>query len=146
MPSSYNLDAPALAGAGLTLEVTKTRAALRYERHYNPLAQSGLAVGDTVYFDVPLPEWVRTVVVGKRTDTANPDVLTVQCQEPNLTTPIFLPIKTANAVQVGGSTANNAASEVLMQLYPIGDVIRVSLQFAAAIPAKCVLSVALYDY
>jgi len=144
--ATYNLDAPSLGGAALVLEVSKTRAALRYERHYNVLAQAGLAVGDTVYFDVLVPEWVRTVVASKRTDTSNADTITVQCQDPNLTTPVFLPIKTANSIQTGGSTSNTAANAVLMQLYPVGNSIRVMLTIATSLPTKCMLSIALYDY
>ena len=143
--TTWNLDAPSLGGAALALEVVKTKQALRWERHYNVLAQSGLAVGDTVIFNITMPEWCRTIVVGKRTNTANADVLSVICVEPNLTTPIYLPIKTANSVQVGGSTYSGAASEVLMQLFPMGDSIQVQCQIATSVPTQFMLSVALYD-
>ncbi|MDE2442408.1 MAG: hypothetical protein KGP14_15430, partial [Betaproteobacteria bacterium] len=99
--ATYNLDN--VAGA-LILEVAKTKAALRYERHYNVLAQAGLAIGDTVQFTIQIPEWVRTIVASKRTNTANADTLTVQCNDPALTLPEMLPIKTASSVQTGGST------------------------------------------
>ncbi|PXX42224.1 hypothetical protein [Aquitalea magnusonii] len=143
--ATYNLDAPALAGAALVLEVSKAKAALRYERHYNVLAQAGLAVGDTVQFTLTVPEWVRTIVASKRTNTANADVLTVQCADPGLTLPEMLPIKTASSVQTGGSTSNAASNAVLMQLYPVGNSITVSLTLATSVPAQCELSIAFYD-
>ena len=138
----YNLDNVANA---LILEVAKTRAALRYERHYNVLAQSGLLVGDTVQFALTVPEWARTIVASKRTNTANADTLTVQCNDTQLTLPEMLPIKTASSVQVGGSTANTASNALLMQLYPIGNSILVSLTLATSVPAQCEVSIALYD-
>lgn len=143
--ATYNLDAPALNGAALVLEVSKTKAAMRYERHYNVLAQGGLNVGDTVTASLPVPEWVRTIVVSKRSNTSNADTLTVQCSDPNLTIPLMLPIKTANSVQIGGSTSNSAGNALLMQLYPLGNNITVSLTLATSVPAQCELSIAFYD-
>lgn len=142
MPS-YDLNQ--VAGATV-LEVKKPQLANRYERHYNVKAQAGLAVGDTVYADLDIPDWCRTIVVQKRTDTSNADTLTVQCQDAGPTIPPMLPIKTANAVQVGGSSSNSAGNAVLMQLFPIGKKIRVSLLIATSVPTNCMLSVAMYDY
>lgn len=78
MPS-YDLNQVANA---TVLEVKKPQLANRYERHYNVKAQAGLAVGDTVYADIDIPDWCRTIVVQKRTDTSNADTLTVQCRAP----------------------------------------------------------------
>lgn len=141
--ATYNLDA--VTGA-IALELKKLQLAMRYERHYNVLAQAGLAVGDTVYFNIAIPEWVRTICVGKRTDTSNADTLTVQCQDPNMPIQPVLPIKTASAVQTTGSTTNTASNTILMQLYPVGNVIQVSLQIATSLPTKCLLSIEFYDY
>lgn len=140
--ATYNLDN--VAGA-VVLEVNNPQLANRFERHYNPKAQAGLAVGDVVYFDLVVPVWVRTIVVQKRTDTANADTLTVQCQDAGPTIAPVLPIKTANGVQTGGSTSNTANGSVLMQLYPVGNKIRVSLTLATSVPNQCDLSVSLYD-
>ncbi|MFN3886130.1 MAG: hypothetical protein ACK4MG_04155 [Aquabacterium sp.] len=129
----------------LVAQVNRPQLAQRSELHYNPLAQAGLAVNDTVLVDAVVPDWCRTIVVSKRTNTANADVLTVQCQDPNLPIAPTLPIKTANQVQTGGSTANNAANAVLMQLYPVGNLIRVSLTFVTSLPAQCLLSIGFYD-
>ena len=141
--ASYNLDTVANA---VVLEVNNPQVANRFERHYNPKAQAGLAVGDIVYFDIIVPYWVRTIVASKRTDTSNADTLTVVCQDAGPTIAPVLPIKTASAIQTGGSTTNTAASSVLMQLYPIGNKIRVSLTLATSVPAQCDLSVAFYDF
>ena len=54
--------------------------------------------------------------------------------------------ETANAVQVGGSSSNSAGNAVLMQLFPVGKKIRVSLLIATSVPTNCMLSVCLYDY
>ncbi len=141
--ATYNLDQ--VAGA-LVLEIKKLQLAMRAEKHYNVNAISGLAVGDTAYFDIAIPEWVRTVVVSKRTNTSNADVVTVASQETNLSIQPSLPLKTASATQTTGSTANNAANTILMQLYPIGNTLRVSLQIVGSVPAQCLLSIAFYDY
>ena len=141
--ATYDLNQ--VAGA-VVLEVIKPQLANRYEKHYNVKAQAGLAVGDTVYADIDVPDWVRTIVVQKRTDTSNADTLSAQCQDAGPTIPPMLPIKTANAVQVGGSSSNSAGNAVLMQLFPIGKKIRVSLLIATSVPTNCMLSVAMYDY
>lgn len=141
--ASYDLNT--VAGA-VVLEIIKPQLANRYEKHYNVKAQTGLAVGDVVYFDIDVPDWVRTIVAQKRTDTSNADTLTVQCQDTGPTIAPVLPIKTANAVQVGGSTANTAANALLMQLYPVGKKIRVSLTLATSVPTNCMLGVSFYDY
>lgn len=140
--ASYDLSTVANA---VVMEVIKPQLANRYEIHYNVKAQSGLAVGDVVYFEVDVPDWVRTIVAQKRTNTSNADTLTVQCQDVGPTIPPMLPIKTANAVQVGGSTANTATNALLMQLYPVGKRIRVSLTLATSVPTNCMLAVAFYD-
>lgn len=140
--ATYNLDT--VAGA-IALEIINPQLANRFERHYNVKAQAGLAVGDAAYFDIIVPYWVRTIVVQKRTDTVNADTLTVQCQDNGPTIPPVLPIKTANAIQVGGSTYNSAASSVLMQLYPVGNKVRVSLLLATSVPAQCMLTIGFYD-
>jgi hypothetical protein len=140
--TTTNLDTVSNA---LVLEVKRPQMAGRYEKHFNVKAVSGLAVGDTVYFDVTLPDWVRTVCVSKRTDTANADTLTVQSQDPGLTIQPVLPIKTATAVQTKGSTDNTASNTVLMQLYPVGNTIRVLLTLATAVPTNCLLSLMLFD-
>lgn len=129
----------------LVQQTNRPQLAQRAEFHYNPLAQAGLAVNDTVQVDLVVPDWCRTIVVSKRTNTSNADVLTVQCQDPGLPIAPTLPIKTANAVQTGGSTANNAANAVLMQLYPVGNTIRVSLTFVSSLPTQCLLSIGFYD-
>lgn len=142
MPS-YDLNQVANA---VVLEVKKPQLAYRYEKHYNVKAQAGLAVGDVAYADIDVPEWCRTIVVSKRTDTSNADTLTVQCQDSGLPIQPVLPIKTANAVQVGGSSSNSAGNAVLMQLFPVGNKIRVSLTLATSVPGACLLSIAMYDY
>lgn len=142
MPS-YDLNQVANA---TVLEVKKPQLANRYERHYNVKAQAGLAVGDTVYADLDIPDWCRTIVVQKRTDTSNADTLTVQCQDAGLPIQPVLPIKTANAVQTGGSSSNANNGAVLMQLFPIGNKVRVALTLATSVPGSCLLSIALYDY
>lgn len=141
--ASYDLNQ--VAGA-VVLEINKPQLAYRYEKHYNVKAQAGLAVNDTVYADIDVPDWVRTIVVQKRTDTSNADVLNVQCQDAGPTIAPVLPIKTANAVQTGGSSSNAANGAVLMQLFPVGKKIRVSLQLITGVPTNCMLSVAMYDY
>ena len=141
--ATYDLNQ--VAGA-VVLEIYKPQLAYRYEKHFNPKAQAGLAINDTVFADVDVPDWVRTIVVQKRTDTANADVLTVQCQDAGPTIAPVLPIKTANAVQTGGSSSNAANGAVLMQLFPIGKKIRISLQIITGVPNQCDLSVAMYDY
>lgn len=143
MPT-YNLDAP--NSTALVQETTKIRAALRYERHYNVKNVAGLVVGDTVYADIPLPDWVRTVCISKRTDTANADTVTAQCQDAGLPIAPVLPIKTASAVQTTGSTSNAASNTIMMQLYPIGNIIRVQLTLATSVPNQCLLSIELYDF
>ena len=140
--ATYNLDA--VAGS-IVLEIKKLQLAMRYERHYNVKAQSGLAVGDIVFFNISIPEWVRTICVGKRTDTSNADVITVSCVDTLPIAPV-LPIKTASAVQTTGSTSNAASNIILMQLYPVGNIIQVSMQLATSVPAQCVLSIEMYDY
>lgn len=142
MPS-YDLNQVASA---VVLEVKKPQLANRYERHYNVKAQAGLAVGDTVYADLDIPDWCRTIVVQKRTDTSNADTLTVQCQDSGLPIQPVLTIKTANAVQTGGSSSNANNGAVLMHLFPIGNKVRVSLTLATSVPGACLLSIALYDY
>jgi hypothetical protein len=142
MPS-YDLNT--VAGASV-LEVKKPQLANRYEKHFNVKAQAGLAVGDTVYADFDVPDWCRTIVVQKRTDTSNADTLTVQCQDTGLPIQPVLPIKTANAVQTGGSSSNANNGAVLMQLFPIGNKIRVALTLATSVPGACLLSICLYDY
>ncbi|AWI53202.1 hypothetical protein DEH84_06990 [Aquabacterium olei] len=127
------------------LEVLKPQLAYRYERHVNVLAQGGLAVGDTVYFDVDVPDWCRTIVASKRTNTANADTLTVTCVDSGPAIQPMLAIKTASQVQTGGSTSSAAASSVMMQLYPVGKKVRIALTLATSVPAQCVLSVSLYD-
>ncbi len=141
--ATYDLNQVASA---VVLEIIKPQLANRYEKHYNVKAQAGLAVGDVVFFDIDVPDWVRTIVAQKRTDTSNADTLTVQCQDAGPTIAPVLPIKTANSVQVGGSTANTAANALLMQLYPVGKKIRVSLTLATSVPTNCMLGVSFYDY
>lgn len=141
--ASYDLNQ--VAGANV-LEVKKPQLANRYEKHFNVKAQAGLAVGDTVYADIDVPDWVRTIVVQKRTDTSNADTLTVQCQDSGLPIQPVLPIKTANAVQTGGSSSNANNGAVLMQLFPVGNKIRVALTLATSVPGACLLSICLYDY
>ena len=141
--ATYDLNQVASA---VVLEIIKPQLANRYEKHYNVKAQAGLAVGDVVFFDIDVPDWVRTIVAQKRTDTSNADTLTVQCQDAGPTIAPVLPIKTANSVQVGGSTANTAANALLMQLYPVGKKIRVSLTLATSVPTNCMLSASFYDY
>ena len=141
--ATYNLDT--VTGA-VVLEVNNPQVANRYERHYNIKAQAGLAVGDVLFFDIVVPYWARTVVASKRTDTSNADTLTVTCQDAGPTIAPVLPIKTASAVQAGGSTSNTAANALLMQLYPVGNKIRVSLTLATSVPNQAMLSVAFYDF
>ena len=140
--TTYNLDAVA---GGVLSERIRPQLAMRWERHYNIIAQAGLAVGDILQADIPVPNWVRTIVVSKRTNTANADTLTVQCQDAALPIAPVLPIKTANAIQTSGSSSNSASNTILMQLYPVGDFIRVLLTIATSIPAQGVLSIAFYD-
>jgi hypothetical protein len=140
--ATYDLNQVANA---LVLEVQKTQMAERWEKHFNPLAQAGLAVGDTVYFDVVVPEWVRSIVISKRTNTANADTLTAQCQDAGPLIAPVLPIKNAGAVQTTGASANNAAGTVLIQCAPIGKTVRVSLLLATSVPAQALLSIAMYD-
>lgn len=141
--ATFNLDA--VAGSVLS-ELIRPQLAFRWERHYNILAPAGLAVGDTVYADIVLPPWVRTLVLAKRTNTANADVLSAVCQDPGLPIAPVLPIKTASAVQTGGSSSNAANNAVLMQLFPIGNLVRFSLQFVLLLPAQGVMTIAMYDY
>ena len=141
--ATYDLNQ--VSGA-VVLEIIKPQLANRYEKHFNVKAKAGIAVGDTVYADIDVPDWVRTIVVQKRTDTSNADTLSVQCQDAGPTIAPMLPIKTANAVQVGGSSSNSAGNSVMMQLFPIGKKIRVSLLIATSVPTNCMLSVAMYDY
>lgn len=143
MPTTYDL---ATVANATVMEVNKPQLAYRYERHINVLAQAGLVVGDTCRIDLDVPDWVRTIVVAKRTDTSNADTLTVTCQDSGLPIQPVLPIKTASAVQTGGSSSNAAASVVLMQLFPVGKKIRVSLTLASSVPAACLLSIGFYDY
>ena len=141
----FNLDA--YAGA-IALEIKRSQNAIRYEKHFNlkVASLSALAVGDTVYSDVSVPDWCRTVIVSKRTDTANPDVLTIAAQEVGLAVQPALPLKTSPTVQTVGSTSNSASNTVQMQCYPIGATIRLSLQIANSLPSQAVLSIAMYDY
>jgi hypothetical protein len=139
--ASYDLNQVANS---VVLEVSKPQLACRYERHYNIKAQSGLAANDTLFADIDVPDWVRTIVVQKRTDTANADVLTVQCQDAGPTIAPVLPIKTA-AVQTGGSSSNAANGAVLMQLFPVGKKIRVMLQLITSVPTNAMLSIGMYD-
>ena len=139
--ATYKLDQT--AGA-LAKEVKELQLAARFEQHYNVLAVPGLVAGDTVTFSVQIPRWCRTIVVSKRSNASNSDNLIVTTND-GLPVELMLPLKTANAVQTSGSTANNAASTILMQLYPMGNQIKVALTIAA-IPASLVLSAAFYDY
>ncbi len=141
--ATYNLDQ--VAGA-VTNEVSNPQRSIRYEKNYNAKAQTGLAVGDIVYFDITVPDWVRTIVAQKRTDTSNADVLTVTDIDSGPTIPLYLPIKTATQVQSGGSTGNTASASLMMQLYPVGNKIRVSLTIVGSVPAQLMLGVAFYDY
>lgn len=141
--ATYDLN---LVANAVVLEVKRQQMAVRYERHYNILAQAGLLVGDIVFFDIDVPDWVRTIIVSKRTNTANADSLTVQCQDSGLPIPPVLPIKTAAAVQVGGSSSASAGNAVLMQLYPVGNKIRVQLTLVTSVPTQALLSVAFHDY
>ena len=138
----YNLDQVV---GGVLLELMRPQIAFRWERHYNLVAQAGIAVGDVQFADLVVPNWVRTIVVSKRTNTSNPDTLTVQCQDSPLTIAPVLPIKTASSIQTSGSSSSAASNTILMQLYPMGNLIRVLLTLAGSVPTAAVLSVAFYD-
>ena len=132
------------AGA-LAKEVKELQLAARFEQHYNVLAVPGLAVGDTVFFSIQVPRWARTICVEKRSNASNSDNL-IATTDDGLPIELMLPLKTANAVQTSGSSANNGASVLLMQLYPVGNQIKVSLTVAGSVPAQLMLSVMFYDY
>lgn len=141
--ATYNLD---LVANALKLDIRKLQNAFRAERHYDVKQIAGLAIGDVVYFDIAIPEWCRTVCVSKRTDTANADTISVAAQEIGLAIQPVLPIKTASATQTTGSNTNSASNTILMQLYPVGNTLRVSLTIATSVPAQCLLSLMFYDY
>lgn len=141
--ATYNLD---LVANALKLDIRKLQNALRAERHYDVKQIAGLAVGDMAYFDIAIPEWCRTVCVSKRTDTANADTVSVAAQELGLAIQPVLVIKTASATQTTGSSSSSASNTILMQLYPVGNTLRVSLTIATSVPAQCLLSLMFYDY
>lgn len=142
MATTYDLTK--VAGA-LAKEFKELQVAARFEQHFNVLAVPGLAVGDTVAFSIQVPRWARTICVEKRSNTSNSDNLIVTTDD-GLPIELVLPLKTANAVQTTGSSANNAANVLLMQLYPVGNNIKVSLTIAGSVPAQLMLSVMFYDY
>lgn len=141
--ATYNLDT--VAGALVQDSAKKLYGAMRAERHYNIKAVAGLAVGDVCFFEIDVPEWVRTIVASKRSDTTNPDVLTVQTADAALPIQAVLPIKTANTVQTTGSTSNTNSNTILMQLYPVGNRVRVQLTIASSLPNQMLLSLLMYD-
>lgn len=127
---------------------TRTQAAIRYERHFNALAVPGLVVGDTVYIDVDVPESVRTIIASKTSSANNGDTFSVNVQEDALNAYAQppLPLKTSSTVQTGGSTTSAASSMVQMQLYPIGNKLRMKIVLATSIPTVLLLSMCMYDY
>ncbi|AQW28648.1 hypothetical protein ACJBUE_12755 [Ralstonia syzygii subsp. celebesensis] len=141
--ATYNLDT--VAGALVQETMKRLYGAYRSERHYNVKAVPGLAVGDVLYFDTEIPEWARTLVVSKRSDTTNPDVVTAQTVDPALPIAAVLPIKTANTVQTTGSTSSTNSNTILMQLYPVGNKVRVQITIASTVPNQMLLSLLMYD-
>jgi hypothetical protein len=140
--ATYNLDT--VAGALLvdSMKRQNGNGTYRYDRHYNVLAQAGLAVGDTVYFDIDVPEWVRMLVAEKRSAAANADTLTMTAIDPQFVgiQPLLF------SVYANTPATNNTATNCnIMACKPVGSRIRVSLTIAGSVPANLLLSLMMYD-
>ena len=141
--TTYNLDTVANALIVDSMKRQNGNGAYRYDRYYNVLAQAGLVVGDVVYFDIDVPEWVRTITSQKRSSSSNADQLVMSSVDPQFNTgvqPLLFSIY-ANTP----ATSNTNTNCNVMACKPVGSRVRVSLTLAGSVPTSLVLGVSMYD-
>jgi hypothetical protein len=142
--ATYNLDTVAGALIVDSMKRQNGNGAYRYDRHYNVLAQAGLSVGDIVYFDIDVPEWVRTVTSEKRSASSNADVLSMVAIDPAFVAVGIQPY--LFSIYANTPATNNANTNCnVMACKPVGSKIRVSLTLAGSVPANLLLGVMMYD-
>lgn len=141
--TTYNLDTVANALIVDSMKRQNGNGAYRYDRYYNVIAQSGLAVGDVVYFDIDAPEWVRTITSQKRSSSSNSDVLVMTSVDSQFNTGVQPLLFSIYANTPGTSNTNTNCN--VMACKPVGSRVRVALTLAGSVPASLVLGVSMYD-
>ena len=141
--TTYNLDTVANALIVDSMKRQNGNGAYRYDRYYNVLAQAGLVVGDAVYFDIDVPEWVRTITSQKRSSSSNADSLVMSSVDPQFNTGVQPLLFSIYANTPGTSNTNTNCN--VMACKPVGSRVRVSLTLAGSVPASLVLGVSMYD-
>ena len=141
--TTYNLDTVANALIVDSMKRQNGNGAYRYDRYYNVLAQAGLVVSDTVYFDIDVPEWVRTITSQKRSSSSNADQLVMSSVDPQFNTGVQPLLFSIYANTPGTSNTNTNCN--VMACKPVGSRVRVSLTLAGSVPTSLVLGVSMYD-
>ncbi|MBU3625723.1 hypothetical protein ICN48_05675 [Polynucleobacter sp. JS-Safj-400b-B2] len=141
--TTYNLDTVANALIVDSMKRQNGNGAYRYDRYYNVLAQAGLVVGDVAYFDIDVPEWVRTITSQKRSSTSNADSLVMSSVDPQFNTGVQPLLFSIYANTPGTSNANTNCN--VMACKPVGSRVRVALTLAGSVPTSLVLGVSMYD-
>ena len=141
--TTYNLDTVANALIVDSMKRQNGNGAYRYDRYYNVLAQAGLVVGDVAYFDIDVPEWVRTITSQKRSSTSNADSLVMSSVDPQFNTGVQPLLFSIYANMPGTSNANTNCN--VMACKPVGSRVRVALTLAGSVPTSLVLGVSMYD-
>lgn len=140
--ATYNLDQVPNALIMDSMKRQNGNGAYRYDRYYNVLAQAGLAVGDTVLFQVDVPEWVRTITSQKRANTANSDSITLSSADAQFTgtQPLLFSI-------YGNTPATNSSNTNcnIMACKPVGSRIQVAMTLSGSVPSSLTFGVSMYD-
>lgn len=112
---------------------------------------AGLLAGDTAQILIPVPKWATRVMVAKRTDTSNADVLQVNPRwpvaAPSAPTGMYLPPQSSGSTPLATSPSwvNPASGSVQMNLMAFGEAINVSLALVTSVPTYCYLNVVFYE-
>lgn len=136
--ATYNVDAYPSA---LVSTRTKRGTAERSDFCYDLKQISGLAVGDNILIDLPVPAFARSVVFMKRTDTSNADTLQVFMVSPALPSPPIL--TTPSGAPASSATASSATA---LRAFLMGDTVRFQLTIAGTVPTALAACVSFLDF
>jgi hypothetical protein len=122
-------------------------APTRMEWVFDCKQQAGLAVGDQLNMTIKMPPWAGRVVVQKRTDTANADILTAQAGWPSVALPAagLLPGSDAQNAVSGVGYLNSAGNSTTISARPMGEELLVGLQLVTSVPGSCLVIVVIYQ-
>ena len=142
--ATYDLNTVASALVLDNMKGDGGKGAYRVDRYYNVLAKSGLAVGDTVFFDVDLPDWVRTLAAQKRSASSNADVLTITSRDDGFLAFSVQPLLFSMYANTPATSAATTNCNVIA-CRPVGGRVRISLTIAGSVPPTLLLGLTMYD-